>query len=170
MVNLRKITHANLVECIKLKVSKEQEGFVDSNVESLAEAYASITNGGFATPYAVYDGDSMVGFTMYTYFDKQGAYDITDLPAPYTTPSYYVWRILIDKAHQRKGYGRQTIEAVIDEIKTKPYGEASRIYTSWRPDNIGSKTLFTSLGFEETGEVEGCLESGDYEIVAKLDI
>ena len=167
MITLKKITHENLCECIyNIQTTEEQKAFVDSNVESLAEAYASITNGGFATPYAVYDNDIMVGFVMYTFADKIGG----DLSAPYILPCYYIWRILIDKNHQGKGYGKQTITKIIDEIKTMPYGEADRIYTSWSPNNIPSKSLFEPLGFFETGEIDGDKESGDYEVVVMLDI
>jgi len=167
MINLQKITHQNLCECIyDIETTEEQKEFVDSNMESLAEAYTSITNGGFATPYAVYDGDVMVGFVMYTYADKPGG----DLPSPYTLPCYYIWRILIDKNQQRKGYGKQAIAKIIEEIKTMPHGKADRIYTSWAPNNLPSKSLFESFGFVETGEVEGDLEEGDYEVIVKLDI
>ena len=169
MINLRKITPGNLGECLRLKVTEEQENFVASNIESLVEAYASITNGGFATPYAIYDDDVMVGFVMYTYLGGPDAVDLMGpTVAPYLTPSYYIWRLLIDKDHQRKGYGRQAIEKIIAEIKTMPYGEAHSIYTSWEPNNIGSKTLFASFGFEETGDVDG--DDDDYEIVVRLKL
>jgi diamine N-acetyltransferase len=54
------------------------------------------------------------------------------------------------------------------EIKNLPHGKADRIYTSWHPDNTGSKSLFASLGFVETGDVDG--DADDCEIVVKLDI
>lgn len=165
MVELKRITHKNFDTLIKdLKVAEEQKAFVASNLGSLAQAYVSITNGGFATPYAIYDNDLMVGFVMYTYADKLGG----DIEAPYTTPCYYIWRLFIDVNHQRKGYGRQAIQKIIAEIKTMPYGKVDRIYVSWDPNNNGSKTLFTSLGFVETGEIEG--DGDDCEIIAKLDI
>jgi len=168
MITLRKITHENLCECIyDIETTEEQSEFVDSNVESLAEAYASITNGGFATPYAVYANDTMVGFVMYTFADKPGG----DLSPPYALPCYYIWRILIDKNQQGKGYGKAAIAKIIEEIKTMPHGKADRIYTSWAPDNIASKSLFESFGFAETGEVDGDIEEDDVcEIVVKLDI
>jgi diamine N-acetyltransferase len=157
MIMLKKITHENLCECIyDIETSEKQKEFVDSNVESLAEAYVDITNGGYATPYAVYDNETMVGFVMYTFMDKTNG--------PYVLPCYYIWRILIDKNRQRKGYGKQAIEKVIEEIKTMPHGKAERIYTSWVPENIASKSLFESFGFVETGEID------DGEVVVKLDI
>jgi len=175
MITLKKITHQNLNECIyNIKTTKEQEIFVASNVESLAEAYASIANGGFATPYAVYNDETMVGFVMYTFFDGANAVDISDpeaAPESYkSAPCYYIWRILIDKNQQRKGYGKQAIAKIIDEIKTMPYGKADRICTSWAPDNVSSKLLFESFGFVETSEIDGYPEEDDYEIVVRLDI
>jgi len=167
VIELRKITHENLCECIyNIKTTEEQREFVDSNVESLAEAFASVTNGGFATPYAVYDNATMVGFIMYTFADKPGG----DLSPLYQLPCYYIWRILIDKNQQGKGYGKQALTKVIEEIKTMPHGKADRIYASYHPDNIPSKSLFVSLGFVETGEVDGNREEDDYEVITKLDI
>ena len=167
MITLRIITHENLCECIyEIETTEEQKEFVDSNVESLAEAYASIANGGYATPYAVYDGDIMVGFVMYTFADKPGG----DILEPYELPCYYIWRILIDKNQQRKGYGKKTIAKIIEEIKTMPYGKANRIYTSWNPKNTASKSLFESFGFIETGTFDGDLDEDDYEVIVRLDI
>jgi diamine N-acetyltransferase len=106
----------------------------------------------------------MVGFVMYTYADKPGG----TIDPPCILPSYFILRILIDKNHQRKGYGKQAIKKIIDEIKTRPHGKADCIYTSWAPQNIGSKMLFASLGFVETGEID--LDEDDYEVIVKLNI
>lgn len=171
MVNLRKITHENVAECMNLEVTKEQISFVAVNVDSLVDAYVSITNNGFATPYAVYSDDTsddtVVGFIMYTYFVKESVPIFVDIK---NAPCYYIWRLMIDKNHQGKGYGKQAVEKIIAEIKTMPHGEAKNIFTSYEPDNIASKNLFKSFGFYETGEVEGDIESNDYEVIAKLDI
>ena len=43
----------------------------------------------------------------------------------------------------------------MDEIKSKPYGDAEYCYVSYDPENIGSKTTFASYGFEEDGRVIG---------------
>ena len=86
----------------------------------------------------------------------------------------YIWRILIDKSHQSKGHAKQAIEKIIAEIKTMPHGEANYIYTSWSPENIGSKVLFESFGFKETKEAEryrGLYEADDnFEVVARLEM
>jgi len=97
---------------------------------------------------------------MYTFAELPGG----DLSPTYALPCYYIWRILIDKNQQGKGYGKQAIEKIIEEIKTMPHGKADRIYTSWNPNNIASKLLFKSFGFVETGDTDGG------EVVVRLDI
>jgi len=64
MVELRKITEDNYSECLGLKVSKEQERYVASNVYSLAQAWVVEAS---AHPFAIYAEDTMVGFVMVAY-------------------------------------------------------------------------------------------------------
>ena len=140
MVNLRRITHQNLRACIyDIKTNEAQKDFVDSNVESLAEAYTSITNGSFATPYAVYDNDAMVGFVMYTFADKPGG---DFLSPPCVLPCYFIWRILIDKNHQRKGYGKQAIEKIIAEINNPAAEQRGMLFS--KGIGLGFNTLMTA--------------------------
>ena len=75
-----------------------------------------------------------------------------------------LWRIMVDKNYQGKGYAKQAAAKILDEIKTKPYGEANYIYTSYKPTNIASKNLFASFGFAETGAMDGD------ELIARLAI
>ena len=160
MIELRKISilDDNMKECIALDVLPEQRNFVASNAISLAEAYdenkayAEGTGFSIAEPFAIYENDEMVGFIMYGYFlpdedeDEDEAYSKDE-------PIYYVWRLLIDKNHQRRGIGREALRQVMEMIKAKPHGEATYCYSSYEPTNIGSKTTFASYGFEEDGRV-----------------
>ena len=160
MIELKKISilDKQMPECIALGVLPAQENFVASNAESLAEAYdmnkkhAESGEGNIAVPYAVYENGKMVGFAMYGYFlpdeddDEDEAYSRDE-------PIYYFWRLLIDKNHQGRGIGRETVRQVMAEIKSKPCGEANLCYVSYEPTNIASKTTFASYGFEEDGRV-----------------
>ena len=157
MIELRKISilDDNMKECIALSVLPEQDNFVASNAISLAEAYdtnkayAEKGEGDIAVPYAVYENGKMVGFVMYGYFqpsDDEDAYSKDE-------HIYYVWRLFVDKDHQGRGIGRETLRQVMEEIKTKPFGEATYCYSSYDPDNIASKTTFASYGYEEDGRV-----------------
>lgn len=170
MIELKKISilDDNMKECIELDFLPEQTGFVAENAISLAEAYdtnkayAETGKGDIAVPYAVYEKGKMVGFAMYGYFPP-GDEDGDEV---YCTKEhhYYFWRLLIDKNHQRKGIGRETVCQVMEEIKSKPFGEASYCYVSYEPENIGSKTTFASYGFEEDGRVM------DGEVVARYKL
>jgi len=154
MIELRKIeiTDSNnystmAKQCLALEIAPEQKGLCASNAESLAEAYNNAQQGYIDVPYAIYASDVMVGFIMYGYVKEED--DI------YGEDCYNLWRVMIDKNHQGKGYGNQAVAKVLDEIKTKPYGEASHVYTSYKPTNIASKSLFESYGFVETGQLDG---------------
>jgi len=168
MITLKKISilDDNMKECVALQILPEQYNFVASNAVSLAEAYDTNKayeekgEGSIAVPYAVYENSKMVGFIMYGYFppeDEEDAYSKDE-------HVYYVWRLLIDKNHQRKGIGREVVKQVMAEIKSKPYGEANYCYVSYEPTNIGSKTTFASYGFEEDGRVI------DGEVVARYKL
>ena len=61
MISLRPVDSSNYRECIELTVAPEQERFVASNVQSLAEAYVWREG---AEPYAVYSDDEMIGFAL----------------------------------------------------------------------------------------------------------
>lgn len=154
MIELRKITDDNFNECIKLEPKEEQKSYVASNISSLAEAYVALTNNeGIPMPYAIYNNDIMVGFIMFVYIE---AVDDTD------ENTYWVCRLMIDKGYQGKGYGKETMTKALELIRTFPYGKSSAVYLSYEPENVVAKTLYASLGFVETGEVE------DGELIAKL--
>ncbi|WP_315122457.1 GNAT family N-acetyltransferase [uncultured Clostridium sp.] len=146
MVELRKITFDNFDECIKLEPKEEQKSFVASNIRSLAQAYVALTNNEcIPMPYAIYDNDIMVGFIMlsYTAADKNNDEN-----------AYWVWRLMIDKGQQGKGYGKEAMAKALELIRSFPHGEASAVYLSYEPENVAAKALYASLGFVETGKIE----------------
>lgn len=154
MVELRKITYDNFNECIKLEPNEEQKNYVASNIYSIAEAYVVLTNNEcIPMPYALYNDDIMVGFIMLSYGEDDKNKDEN---------VYGIWRFMIDKKYQGKGYGKEAMEKALELIRTFPHGKASTVYLSYEPENIVAKSLYASFGFEETGEIE------EEEAVAKL--
>jgi len=136
MVELRKITQDNFVECTKLKVAENQEGFVATCLYSMAQAWLYHPN---AFPFAIYADDIMVGFLMLGYVESKGIYD--------------VWRLLIDAQHQGKGYGKKALLLAIQHL-VDTFG-AKEVYLSFVPDNTIAGNLYRSVGFEPTGEMAG---------------
>lgn len=54
-------------------------------------------------------------------------------------------RLMIDRKHQRRGYGRATMLEVIRRLKLCP--EVEIIATSYRKENEVAAKLYQSLGF-----------------------
>ena len=132
-VTLRDVDRENFRQCIKLEVHEAQTSFVASNVFSIAQSKVEPT----FTTQAVYDGDEMVGFVMY-------GYDVDD-------KRHEVARLMVDKAHQGKGYGRAALVEVIRRLRAEP--GCRQIALSVNPENHSARKLYESLGFVKTGEV-----------------
>ena len=147
MVELRRITDDNFRTCLELELAEGQDRFVAPNEYTLAEAYVMLTNDEcLPMPYAVYHGDEMVGFIAMAYQRGEG-----DATAGY----YEMYRFMIDRRQQGKGYGRAALTQAIELLKAQPHGPGSHIATSFVPGNDIAKDLYVSLGFVETGEYDG---------------
>lgn len=153
MIELKEINHNNWIQCIELEVTDEQRQYINPNIFSLAEAYVhSDANKDDAEeyyrciPFSVYNGDEMIGFAMITY-EKEADFD--------DKPGYEIYRLMIDRKYQGKGYGKEVINLLLNYIKTFPYGEAESVYAQWHPDNKASEKVFAARGFELVGKDEG---------------
>ena len=157
MVTLRRITAENLWEIVALEVGEDQRHFVADNTRSILEAYACISGGGTALPFGLYAGDTPVGFLMLSY----GCEDWPEAPA-IARDNYSLWRLMIDRRYQGRGYGRAALAAALEYVRTFPCGPAEYCWLSYEPDNAVARRLYASFGFEETGDRDGS------EIIAAL--
>ena len=156
-LRLEKITWDNFEAIINLRVTKEQRDFVAGNKDSLVHACVRMTaEGKQVFPFGIYQGKKPVGFIMLAY--DVGEDDGEEPSAEwYLRNSYYVWRFMIDRRYQGKGYGREAMKLALDFIRTFPAGEARYCWLSYEPENTVAKNLYLSLGFQEHPEqyVEG---------------
>ncbi|MED5016567.1 GNAT family N-acetyltransferase [Paenibacillus chibensis] len=143
MIALKEIDRSNFFDVIKLSVTDEQRGFVATNVFSLAQAKAFPE----CVCLAIYNDDTLAGFTMY-------CMDAED-------HEYWIYRLMIDTKYQSKGYGKAAMEKLIERIKEDKQHRI--IYISFEPENVWAKHLYEKLGFEEDGRVI------DGEVVYKLE-
>ena len=134
MIVLRAIDGYNFRRITELSVTEEQKGFVASNVYSLAQAYAMPE----CRPLAVYEGMEPVGFVMY-------ALDADD-------QEYWIYRFMIDRRFQRRGYGRQALRLLIERIRAEA-PDRRALYISCEPENAAALALYTSFGFVPDGRV-----------------
>ena len=101
MIHLEKINGENIWDILNLNVSDSQKNFVASNDISIIEAYTAITSNGYAFPFGIFEGNNPVGFVMIGY-DKDDYWK--DAPA-IADGNYNLWRLMIDKNYQNRGYG-----------------------------------------------------------------
>jgi diamine N-acetyltransferase len=132
-VSLREITKETLRDVTRLKVSPDQERFVATNAESIAEAYFSQDIAWFR---ATYVDDTPVGFVM--------------LEDNASEESYYLWRFMIDARYQRSGIGQRALELVFEYVKTRPGAKA--LTTSCVPGEGSPGPFYEKMGFIYTGE------------------
>ncbi|WP_234117409.1 GNAT family N-acetyltransferase [Clostridium hydrogenum] len=159
MIELRKVDSNNIWEIIKLSVNNNQLDFVATNTESILEAYTTITSGGVALPFGIYNGNALVGFVMFGY-GANGDDDEPDI----ADGNYCIWRFMIDKTYQGQGLGKKALQASIEYLRGEPCGRATYCWLSYEPENVVAKALYNSMGFVENGEM--C----DEEIVAVLQL
>lgn len=132
-IRLRAVDAGNWRQVITLEVNEDQQGFVASNLYSLAEA-AYEPN---LFPLAIYDETRLVGFAMIG-FSVQGDYKL-----------WYIMRFMIDRFMQRKGYGRAGMQAVLRRLRNRH--SADGVLISYVPENTAAAALYASLGFVEEG-------------------
>ncbi len=135
MILLREITRENFWGCIELSVNGEQNGFVTSNAVSIAQSKVQPE----CIPLAVYDDDLMVGFAMYCIDEDDG--------------EYWIYRMMIDKKFQSKGYGKKAMSRLLEIIqKDKTH---NKIFLGVHKESTYAVRLYKSLGFEFNGQTFG---------------
>ena len=81
---------------------------------------------------------------------------------------YYVWRFMIDKRFQGRGYGREALRLALEFIRTFPCGEAEYCVLSYEPTNEAAKRFYGSFGFEELNEPGYYEDDDEISAVMKL--
>jgi len=138
VVSLRPLTESNRRAVEALRVSASQERFVSSVAASLAEADEH--PGARALYWAVYADDTPVGFVMIA----------DDVDGPDYVP-HYLWKLLIDERHQRRGFGTATLDLIVEYFRGRPGVE---VLTTSAGQGSGSPIAFYErYGFERTGEI-----------------
>ncbi|TYP76794.1 GNAT family N-acetyltransferase [Paenibacillus methanolicus] len=141
-MEFREITWDNFIECIEVQVTEEQKRFISSNQHTLAEAYVASKEGQDIITFAIYKEDMMVGFIMMYYDDGNGNFEYS---------SYGVFKMMIDRRYQGKGYGKEAMINAIEYAQVFPRRKARVIELTYKPDNMIARHLYSSLGFVETG-------------------
>ncbi|MCL2408728.1 MAG: GNAT family N-acetyltransferase [Oscillospiraceae bacterium] len=150
MITLQPITSKNLDSVWLMKADPD---LVAPNAWSLAEAFAYRSEyKQDPIAYAICHDSAPVGFVMALY--NPPAEFMEDTINNNGQPYYYLWRLMIDDKHQKKGYGRAAMELLIAEAKASKYGKANAFYTGTEPKSTVTPKFYGSFGFVYTGEID----------------
>lgn len=147
---------------LRLKVEEGQGDFVASNAVSIVQGHYHRT----AWFRAVYLSGEPVGFVML--YDPRNATDESVQQNGHATEEaklpddgLFIWRLMIDRAHQGRGIGRRLIALLARLAKANGF---ARLYLSYVEAEGGPGAFYARCGFVETGRIV------DGETEAKLDL
>jgi diamine N-acetyltransferase len=156
-VELRDIvTDEDRAAALALELQPGQDSFVASVAESFDDAVAYA----HAEPrfWTINAGEDVVGFVMIS----------DNIPAnrlaadPELVGPYFLWRLLIDRRHQRQGYGTAAIDAVVEYLRDRPGADV--LFVSAGQGEGSPQPFYERYGFVPTGVVVG------NEVVLRLDL
>ena len=127
---------------------------------SVEQSFADSIEHAEACPrsWTINDGDAVVGFMMIS----DGIPADTLAADPTLIGPYFLWRLLIDAGHQRRGYGTAALDAVVAYVRNQPGGHA--LFTS-AGQGVGSpQPFYERYGFIATGSIV------EDEVVLRLDL
>jgi len=145
-LSLREIGEDTVVRVCFLSdtLVEPQKYMVAPNAISLAQALVNPK----AWYRAVYAGKMLVGFIM-LYDDEQEA-------------DYFLWRFMVSRPCQGRGYGTQAIQQLVEYVKTRPNARELGVSCGVGPGS--PQGFYEKVGFVSTGEFD------DGELVLKMSL
>jgi len=142
-ISFKRISVKNFDEVVKLhdSLTDYQKRCVAPNMVSLAQAYVEKKR---AWPRAIYLGKKPIGFIMVALWDE-------DIPKE-DLPAYYLWRFMITKDYQQKGYGKQALDLLKEKCKKD---KIKTLYTSCEMEGNQPYDFYIKYGFIDTGINDG---------------
>ena len=136
-IHVEPVNDKNREAVLALKIDETQKGFVESPEQCLKEAAEEKC----WRPVGIYDGEQLVGFSMYGYFWQY-------------LPFGRVWldRLLIDRDYQGHGYGHIVLPMMIGKLRSEYHRK--KIYLSVVEENQGAIHLYEKFGFQFNGETD----------------
>ncbi|MEM1000622.1 MAG: GNAT family N-acetyltransferase [Bacteroidota bacterium] len=128
-VTIGELTRFNWENALELELHDYQQDYLPEILYSIAQS--KFEN---LTPMGIFLDAKMVGFAMYGIFGGIS----------------WISRLLVDKAHQEKGIGKEALQLLIERLRRDP--QAEEIRTSFARQNALAEYFFTSNGFRRLSE------------------
>jgi RimJ/RimL family protein N-acetyltransferase len=139
-VRLVPVTHDNHRRVARLRTHKTQEAFVATMADSFADAlFPPVVDGLPLVPWmrAIEADGALAGFVMVAFTTERN-------------PEPYLWRMLVDRMHQRRGIGGRALDLVEAELRAR--GDRSLV-VSWVEGRGSPRPFYLARGFEPTGRI-----------------
>jgi len=161
MVELKKITilSDNMKDCIELDIAPEKKEHMWSNAVTLAIAHRRYKR--FCTAMecrAIYANGTMVGLVSYCHY--------VEFSPDFKETCYRIRWIMVDKNHQDRGYEEAALRLLLDEIRTKPLGEATAIFATYRPQEEDVAKIYEATGFAKINMPN----QGDEDVIVRMGL
>jgi RimJ/RimL family protein N-acetyltransferase/ribosomal protein S18 acetylase RimI-like enzyme len=140
VVRLVEVNTENERAVSSLATHRTQEEFVAPMLRSFADAlFPEVVDGAPVVPWmrAVTADEAIVGFVMLALSTE-----------PHPEP--FLWRLLVDRLHQRRGIGSRVLELVAGECVEM--GDET-LLTSWVEGKGSPRPFYLAHGFEPTGRI-----------------
>ena len=141
-IHFKRLDSQNVLKVCNLSdsLTEDQREAVADNAVSIAQGFCSNN----AWMRAVYLDQTPIGFIMlHIGSDWEDGIDCSGV---------FLWRFMIAKEYQGKGFGRAAIEILIDHLKDLGI---PRLYTSYHLGKGSPEEFYSKLGFHPTGEYYG---------------
>jgi diamine N-acetyltransferase len=135
VISFREINKETLGEILALEVNENQRQFVATNAKSIAQAHFA---GDVAWFRAIYANEIPIGFLMLS-DDRE-------------KQEYFLWRFMIDRRYQRRGFGWKALALIVEHVKTLP--GAKELLLSYHPGEGSPAPFYHAFGFVDDGRVE----------------
>ena len=136
MITLAPITRDNFKAVLAMELEEGQKGFVQTNEYSIAQSYVYPE----FRPMAICRDGVPVGFLLWCIDTDED--------------EYWIYRLMLDKEHQHKGYGTAALRALVEQLQADP--RRRRLYISAFPDNAAALAAYRKFGFVDDGrEING---------------
>jgi len=147
-IKLTPLTKSNWEECAKLEVNADQKEALPGNLFSIAE----LTFYPRTKAVAILNNkDEIVGFATF------------GIPEGENMPK--IFRLMIDKKHQGKGYGKMALVEIVKELFTQ--NDSNKIQVCYQASRKALKDFYGSIGFKEK-ELLPCKHNKDGKMLALL--
>ena len=135
-MNLIEVIENNWTHALNMQVHDEQKKYVASPAGILSRAYAYRNSR--AKALLIKAEENFVGLMMIRDLDEE-------------PKCYELQQFMIDKDHQRKGYGLKALEMILTQLKEER--KYSRVEVCVDKEDISAIRLYEKVGFKDTGYI-----------------